>query len=94
MNPQKVTGLGDWASLPGEGMWTTVARPNYFMVGYFHAYAKASGDMYWMQAIEAVQTQDRRHADQAQPHDRLDPAVPGRRHEPAGRQPPGRRQRA
>jgi hypothetical protein len=56
MSPQKVTGLGDWASLPGEGMWTTVARPNYFMVGYFHAYAKASGDMYWMQAIEAVQT--------------------------------------
>jgi endoglucanase len=54
MNPQKVTGLGDWASLPGEGMWTTVARPNYFMVGYFRAYAKASGDMYWMQAIEAV----------------------------------------
>jgi endoglucanase len=56
MNPQKVTGLGDWASLPGEGMWTTVARPNYFMVGYYHAYAKASGDMYWMQAVEAVQT--------------------------------------
>ncbi len=56
MNPQKVTGLGDWASLPGEGMWTTVARPNYFAVGYFHAFAKASGDMYWMQAIEAVQT--------------------------------------
>jgi endoglucanase len=56
MNPQKVTGLGDWASLPGEGMWTTVARPNYFMVGYYRAYAKATGDMYWMQAIEAVHT--------------------------------------
>ncbi len=55
MNPQKVTGLGDWASLPNEGMWTTVARPNYFMLGYFRAYLKASGDMYWMQAIEAVQ---------------------------------------
>jgi hypothetical protein len=56
MNPQKVTGLGDWASLPGEGMWTTVARPNYFMVGYYHAYARASGDPYWMQAVEAVHT--------------------------------------
>jgi hypothetical protein len=56
MNPQKVTGLGDWASLPGEGMWTTVARPSYFMVGYYRAYAKASADMYWMQAVEAVHT--------------------------------------
>ena len=56
MNPMKTTGLGDWASLPGEGMWTTVARPNYFMVGYFRAYLKASGDMYWMQAIDAVHT--------------------------------------
>ena len=56
MNPQKLTGIGDWASLPFEGMWTTIARPDFFMVGYFRAYAKASGDMYWMQAIDAVHT--------------------------------------
>ena len=56
MNPRKLPGLGDWASLPGEGMWTTVATPPNYTVGHFRAFAKASGDMYWMEAVTATQT--------------------------------------
>ena len=56
MSPLKTPLIGDWASLPGEGMWTTVAKPPNFMVGYFRSFAKASGDMYWMQVVDAVQT--------------------------------------
>ena len=33
MNPRKLPGLGDWASLPGEGMWTTVATPPNYAAG-------------------------------------------------------------
>ena len=68
--------------------------PNYFMVGYFHAYAKASGDMYWMQAVDAVQTPIADVQTRFSAHDRPAAAVPGRRHEPAGRHLPARRQRA
>ena len=55
MNPRKLPGLGDWASLPGEGMWTTVATPPNYAVGHFRAFAKASGDMYWTDAAAATQ---------------------------------------
>jgi endo-1,4-beta-D-glucanase Y len=55
MNPRKLPGLGDWASLPDEGMWTTVATPPNYTVGHFRAFAKASGDMYWMEAVAATQ---------------------------------------
>jgi endoglucanase len=54
MNPRKLPGLGDWASLPGEGMWTTVATPPNYAVGHFRAFARASGDMYWMEAVAAT----------------------------------------
>jgi hypothetical protein len=56
MTPAKLPGIGDWATLPGEGMWTTVAKPTGYMVSYFRGFGKASGDMYWMQAVEAVHT--------------------------------------
>jgi endo-1,4-beta-D-glucanase Y len=55
MNPRKLPGLGDWASLPGEGMWTTVATPPNYAVGHFRAFGKASGDAYWMEAAAATQ---------------------------------------
>jgi hypothetical protein len=56
MSPLKTPLIGDWASLPGEGMWTTVTKPPHFMVGHFRGFATASGNMYWMQAVDAVQT--------------------------------------
>jgi endo-1,4-beta-D-glucanase Y len=56
MNPSKLPGLGDWASLPGEGMWTTVATPPNYTVGTFRSFAKGTGDAYWMEAVTATQT--------------------------------------
>ena len=56
MSRLKTPLIGDWASLPGEGMWTTVTKPPHFMVGHFRSFAKASGDMYWMEVADAIQT--------------------------------------
>jgi hypothetical protein len=56
MSTLKTPLIGDWASLPGEGMWTTVTKPPNFTVGHFRSFAKASGDMYWTQVVDAVQT--------------------------------------
>jgi hypothetical protein len=48
--------LGDWASLPDEPMvWKTTSKPPYFMLGHLRAFAKQTNDMFWMQAIEAIQ---------------------------------------
>jgi endoglucanase len=55
MSTLKTPLIGDWATLPGEGMWTTVTKPQNFMVGTFRAFAKASGDVYWMEVIDAIQ---------------------------------------
>jgi hypothetical protein len=55
MSTLKTPLIGDWATLPGEGMWTTVAKPQNFMLGMFRSYGKASGDMYWTEVIEALQ---------------------------------------
>jgi endoglucanase len=56
MSRLKTPLIGDWASLPGEGMWTTVTKPPHFTVGHFRSFAKGSGDMYWMEVVEAIQT--------------------------------------
>jgi Glycosyl hydrolases family 8 len=49
--------LGDWASLPDEpAMWKTTTKPPYYMLGHLRAFAKQSNDMFWMQAIDAIQT--------------------------------------
>jgi endo-1,4-beta-D-glucanase Y len=56
MNPQKAPGIGDWASLPGEGMWTTVAKPPNFMLGHLRGFGTATGEAYWMQAVDSTQT--------------------------------------
>jgi hypothetical protein len=56
MNPAKAPGIGDWASLPGEGMWTTVAKPPNFMLGHLRGFGKLTGEAYWMQAVDSVQT--------------------------------------
>jgi hypothetical protein len=49
--------LGDWGSLPGEPpMWKTTTKPPYYMLGHLRAFAKQSNDMFWMQAIDAIQT--------------------------------------
>jgi hypothetical protein len=49
--------LGDWGSLPGEPpMWKTTTKPPYYMLGHLRAFAKQSNDMFWMEAIEAIQT--------------------------------------
>jgi hypothetical protein len=55
MTPAKTPGIGDWASLPGEGMWTTVAKPPNFMPGHLRAFGKATDPDYWMGAVDAVQ---------------------------------------
>jgi hypothetical protein len=56
MSPLKTPLIGDWASLPGEGSWTTVTKPPHFMVGHFRGFATATGNAYWMQTVDAVQT--------------------------------------
>ena len=56
MSRLKTPLIGDWATLPGEGMWTTVSKPQNFMVGAFRSFGKASGDMYWMEVVDAIQT--------------------------------------
>jgi hypothetical protein len=48
--------LGDWGSLPDEPpMWKTTSKPPNYMLGHFRAFGKQSGDMFWMEAVEAVQ---------------------------------------
>jgi endo-1,4-beta-D-glucanase Y len=54
MSTLKTPLIGDWASLPGEGMWTTVTKPPHFAVGYFRAFGKATGEAYWMEVADAV----------------------------------------
>jgi hypothetical protein len=56
MSTLKTPLIGDWATLPGEGMWTTVAKPQNFMLGAFRSFGKASGDMYWTEVVDALQT--------------------------------------
>jgi hypothetical protein len=56
MSTLKTPLIGDWATLPGEGMWTTVSKPQNFMLGSFRSFGKASGDVYWMQVVDALQT--------------------------------------
>jgi hypothetical protein len=55
MSTLKTPLIGDWATLPGEGMWTTVSKPQNFQLGIFRAFGKASGDMYWTQVVDALQ---------------------------------------
>jgi len=48
--------LGDWGSLPGEPvMWKTTTKPPNYMLGHLRAFGKHSNDMFWMEAIEAIQ---------------------------------------
>ena len=56
MSTLKTPLIGDWSTLPFEGMWTTVSKPNNFMLGMFRVFGKASGDAYWMQVVDALQT--------------------------------------
>ncbi len=56
MSTLKTPLIGDWSTLPFEGMWTTVCKPNNFMLGMFRAFGKTSGDAYWMQVVDALQT--------------------------------------
>jgi endoglucanase len=56
MSTLKTPLIGDWSTLPGEGMWTTVAKPQNFMLGAFRSFGKASGDMYWTEVVDALQT--------------------------------------
>jgi Glycosyl hydrolases family 8 len=56
MSTLKTPLIGDWSTLPGEGMWTTMAKPQNFMVGSFRVFGKASGDVYWTEVVEAIQT--------------------------------------
>jgi hypothetical protein len=56
MSTLKTPLIGDWATLPGEGMWMTVSKPSNFMLGVFRAFGKASGDMYWTEVVDALQT--------------------------------------
>jgi hypothetical protein len=56
MSTLKTPLIGDWSTLPGEGMWTTVAKPQNFILGAFRNFGKISGDMYWMQVVDALQT--------------------------------------
>ena len=49
--------LGDWGSLPGEPpVWKTTTKPPNFMLGHLRAFSAQTKDMFWMEAIEAVQT--------------------------------------
>jgi len=36
-------------------MWKTTTKPPNFMLGHLRAFLKQSNDMYWMEAIEAIQ---------------------------------------
>jgi endo-1,4-beta-D-glucanase Y len=56
MSTLKTPLIGDWATLPDEGMWTTVAKPQNFILGAFRNFGKISGDMYWMQVVDALQS--------------------------------------
>src|SRR5688572_24589057 len=48
--------LGDWGSLPGEPvMWKTTTKVPNFMLGHFRAFGQHTKDMFWMEAIEAMQ---------------------------------------
>jgi hypothetical protein len=55
MSTLKTPLIGDWATLPFEGMWTTVSKPHNYMLSIFRNFAKASGDMYWMQVVDVLQ---------------------------------------
>jgi hypothetical protein len=55
MSTLKTPLIGDWSTLPGEGMWTTMAKPQNFMVGTFRVFGKASGDKYWMEVVDGIQ---------------------------------------
>src|SRR6185369_6320919 len=54
---QKTPLIGDWASLPDEPVvWKTSSMPPNFTLGHFRGFAKASGDAFWMDSVEAIQT--------------------------------------
>jgi hypothetical protein len=58
MNPQSKTPLvGDWCSLPGEPvLFQNATRPTEFAYDHFRAFAVASGDMFWKEAVESCYT--------------------------------------
>ena len=56
MSKARLPLIGDWASLPGEGHWSTDTKPPHFMVGHFRSFAKATGTMSWTETVDAVQT--------------------------------------